>query len=183
MRTAYVDPSSPVRIRKPRRDDYYSRKNFQHFQEYLIAQERERKSSKSILPVLSQLIENKISAVSLTVTSVIMPIVNQVSVIAHEGFHPGPAFNSESKVSWAVPYKYQDGQFVRQDQMSGQTLTWGDGKEVIRSTTNTLIAPIPISHNINIRGLPSWVQSMVNWGAGQATKSALVKGVNYVIGD
>lgn len=84
------------------------------------------------------MLENAASSVTQTVTGVVMPLINRSSIIWNEGFHSGSAWHSESKISWAVPYKVENWQFVREDQMMGQTLSWEDGKEVMKSTTNTL---------------------------------------------
>lgn len=125
------------------------------------------------------MLENVASSVTLTVTGVIMPVINQFSVIANEGFHSGSAWYQESKVSWAVPYKVKNWKFVRQDQMMGQTLSWEDGKDVMKSTTETILIIFPINHNIPIRGAAPWLQKSVNWGAEEATSEGINRGINY----
>jgi len=63
--------------------------------------------------------------------------------------------------------------------MMGQTLSWEDGKEVMKSTTNTLFLITPVKYNIPVPGASPWLQKTINWGAGAGTKTGIKHGVYY----
>lgn len=67
--------------------------------------------------------------------------------------------------------------------MMGQTLSWEDGKKVMKSTTNTLFLIMPFKHDIPIPGAAPWLQKGVNWGVGWGTKQGFKIGVNSLLED
>ena len=129
-------------------------------------------------------LESTVSSVTLTVTGVVMPLIDRLNIIAREGVHEGSARNPENKVSWAVPYEIKDWKLVGQDQMmTKNNLSWEDGKKVMKSTTETLFLITPIKHHIPVPGAPPFIQKGIDWGAGSGTKSLFKEGIYHWLDD
>jgi hypothetical protein len=140
--------------------------------EHVVKDKKKTWAGKALQKV-SGFFEKIASSVTLTVTGVVMPFINQTKVWAKEGIHPGRAYNQESNVSWAVPYVVKDWKFVRRDDlMTTGNLTPSQSAEVIQSTTNTLLL-IP---TISSGPTPSVI---FNKGIEQVIKNGVKQGVKY----
>jgi len=111
---------------------------------YMKAWEKTKYGTGKMVTVASDVVEGTANSLVLVSTSVLMPIINQGYIISQEGIHEGVAFDVNNTVKWAVPYKVKDWSLVPQNHMMGGYLDYEDGKELIKSTVDAIVLPLPV---------------------------------------